>query len=104
VRRERENWGTIRDLGFVTFTDEQRRRGGGRRDELVFWIFRAWLPGSGWTTEWGSKVASAVSGEPDGVRAGEAVRVQSAEEGASVDLLECSESREEVLRLRGCHG
>jgi hypothetical protein len=104
VRRERENWGTIRHLGFVTLTDEQRRRCGGRRDELVFWIFCVWLPGSGWKTEWGSKVASAVSGEPDGVRVGDAVQVQSAAESASVDLLECSESREEVLRLRGCRG
>lgn len=50
------------------------------------------------------EVAGALPGEPDGVRAGEALLVQAASEGAEMDLVEPSEPRQEVLRLHGCHG
>jgi hypothetical protein len=62
----------------------------GSHEVVVFWFVRSGLPrsrgknGSGGRAE----VAGRGSGQPDGVRACEAVQLQSAEVGAQVDLLE----------------
>ena len=59
------------------------------------------LPRSRRSTErFRSEVAGALSRESDGIRADEALPLQSEEEGAKVDLVECSEPRQEVLHLR----
>ena len=51
----------------------------------------------------GIKVVDALSGELGGVGVGEALPLQSAEEGAQMDLVETSETRQEVLRMHGWH-
>jgi hypothetical protein len=49
-------------------------------------------------------VVCGVSGEPHGVRASEALPLQSSQEGVKMDLVEWAESWQEVLLLRGCNG
>jgi hypothetical protein len=51
-----------------------------------------------------SEVTGALSTYHNGVRADSDVLVQSTEEGAKVDFVECSEPRQEVLCLRRCVG
>jgi hypothetical protein len=73
-----------------------------RSHELVLqWFVCSRLPlGRGKKESGGrTEVAGRVSGEPDGVRAGEAMLLQSAEEGAQVDILEWVEPRQEVLSV-----
>jgi hypothetical protein len=81
----------------------RRRRFG---DVVVFWRFVcSRLPRSIRKTEGGgSEGAVALSTECNGVRADSVVLLQSMEEGAKVDFMECSEPRQEVLRLRRCVG
>jgi hypothetical protein len=73
-----------------------------QRDVVVFrCIFVAWIPSSCRKKE-GNKVevTGAVSGESDGLRADSAMQLQSEEEGTQMDIVESTEPRKEVLRLR----
>jgi hypothetical protein len=83
---DRREGNEIRVLAGSRATD----RGGGER-VVIFWCFiRARLPWSRRKEENEIKVIGGISGEPDGVRAGEALRLQSMEEGAEMDPVECS--------------
>ena len=81
-----------------------RRHGGGRRlgDVVLVGFLRSWVPSSQRQEgEPALLVAGSVSAEPHDVRAAGVLRLRlrAAAEGAEMDLLEPSKSRQEVLRL-----
>ena len=85
----------------------QGRRGAERwrRDVVDFrGFFRPRLPSRQWKEGHGFEVSGRLQGEPNGVRAAKVVPLQTATEGAEMDLMEPSKSRQEVLRVRRCNG